>query len=1204
MHLLFCKCKQTQNTLHVINTIVNNKYPLQPSIKMLLGDEFDLSTTVATFARNPAELIEDISLTDVEQLLDNLTDVLAVSPSMINESSNLGSIYYLLSAYNDLDDKSRERLVDIILSGLTTTTQDVQTIISNGETALFKEHKIQLEVYSFLLHWYLIQTEAITVKTLANTRLANTRSGKKSSGDKEAENHLVGILVACFDAITNCLKLSLESISETSSERDVLCGLYLKPIYLFMESDFLIKNNKLKLYMFKAICLAVKTQHQQAAVETSLMQLLTYFEHLPEPLAELAQILYEQYDHFQITEGMIKELSMKQFNSNDSKAPKVIATYLITISQLAPSLLMKNLSRVIKLLESESFTIRCAVIESAGNVLIHEANQGLDEGDSERAMSQINGLLELISERALDVNPFCRCKVLQTFSSVCELDIKLTSHRPMMTTIAVNAIQDKSGHVRRNAIKLLSRLISTHPFGQLHGSQLRLSEWEERLAAVNKEINNVFPASKRDRKSLANDQSVLDLEEPTTVENQSEENNDSHMEGSHLEDAESNQNGNTSAGSDEAEEEDAPPASEVSDELINRLQLTQKYYKEAIEFITKIHVGLQCAELLLFSKNKLEVIDSMDFFVLADAYDIEPARQGIRKMIRLVWSKANNDEQNAIQSHLITCYQSLFFDSPAGLTESEANLVISRNIISLTYGASLAELASLEHLLVLAVEKELLVSRGLIKTLWKIYGYPQNISKSQRRGAIILLGMIAKADSTVATSGMDIILNIGLGERGLEDLGLAKYSCIALQRCVTKDEWKRLPTSNEENSRSNRVPSNHDAIYKLAAFLLSVGDSMEWFGVAEQAVKAINDLCETPSVVFTEIIKVKSRQVFGKSDDIPDRQFGLAQLLFIVGEVALKTMVYLERCEALFKRAKIAAEKAQATLKSEQASSKEEEDDIEMVGGGTTEDDFTEAISYIRERELLFGAKSLLARFGPLVSELCKSGLKTKQSEAVSVASTLCLSKLMCVSAEYCEQNMSTLLSLIENSNSSTIRSNCVLALGDIAVCFNNILDDNTDALYSRLHDDKLVVQRTCLMTLTFLILAGQVKVKGQLGEMAKCLEDDDKDISDLARMFFSELATKDNAIYNGFIDMFSMLAVDQDLSEESLHKIFKFLVSFIDKDKQVKQLSEKLYNRLDKCETEKAWNDVAYVLGLLPHKNEDIAKTIGEGFKYAVKVE
>ena len=86
-------------------------------------------------------------------------------------------------------------------------------------------------------------------------------------------------------------------------------------------------------------------------------------------------------------------------------------------------------------------------------------------------------------------------------------------------------------------------------------------------------------------------------------------------------------------------------------------------------------------------------------------------------------------------------------------------------------------------------------------------------------------------------------------------------------------------------------------------------------------------------------------------------------------------------------------------------------------------------------------------------------------------------------------------------------------------------------------------------MTLTFLILAGQVKVKGQLGEMAKCLEDGDRRIADLAKMFFTELSTKDNAIYNGFYDIFSMLSSDKNpLEEYSLKRILKFLMSFIEK--------------------------------------------------------
>jgi condensin complex subunit 1 len=135
-------------------------------------------------------------------------------------------------------------------------------------------------------------------------------------------------------------------------------------------------------------------------------------------------------------------------------------------------------------------------------------------------------------------------------------------------------------------------------------------------------------------------------------------------------------------------------------------------------------------------------------------------------------------------------------------------------------------------------------------------------------------------------------------------------------------------------------------------------------------------------------------------------------------------------------------------------------------------------------------------------------------------------------------------------------------------------------------------------MTLTFLILAGQVKVKGQLGEMAKCLEDPDERIADLSRMFFMELSTKENAIYNGFIDMFSVLSADEDLPRESLNRILKFLVSFIDKERHVKQLADKLHTRLARVESQKAWDDITFVLGLLPHKNEQIDVAINNGYQ------
>jgi condensin complex subunit 1 len=61
---------------------------------------------------------------------------------------------------------------------------------------------------------------------------------------------------------------------------------------------------------------------------------------------------------------------------------------------------------------------------------------------------------------------------------------------------------------------------------------------------------------------------------------------------------------------------------------------------------------------------------------------------------------------------------------------------------------------------------------------------------------------------------------------------------------------------------------------------------------------------------------------------------------------------------------------------------------------------------------------------------------------------------------------------------------------------------------------------------------------------------------------------------------------------------LYGFLLMMSIQDKHAKQLAEKLAARLARCENERQWNDVAFALGLLQHKNEDIAKLVSEGFK------
>ena len=862
-----------------------------------------------------------------------------------------------------------------------------------------------------------------------------------------------------------------------------------------------------------------------------------------------------------------RELGNKEFNSNDTRGPKSVSAFIIKLSELAPRLIIKQMTLLAKQLDSEvnyyqllpvsilqelmafkAYTLRCAVIEVCGNLISDLSQQ---EEPNENYKTQINAFFDVLEERFLDINPYCRARTIQVLMRICDLDQKFPKRRQAAAELAVRSLEDKSSNVRRNAIKLLSKLVATHPFSVMHGGQLSYKEWNKRLDDVDAELNALRPPETPgfDADDTQGVDSEL-LDEATQIPDES-----------------------PSKAPRMTEEEKAAAIKKAAEqaatsELLTRLQLTRKYYNEALRFIEVLHSGSTVVSQLLSSRNKSEVIEAMDFFVVLDAYRVETARSGIRRMLRLIWTKGNSDEGKGVQTHLIDCYKGLFFDAPDSFSSNDAANYIARNMISLTFGSTPAELTCLEQLLSTMMRAGN-ISEAVIAKLWQVYSVQKkDISRTQRRGSIIVLGMLALADPEVVVKEIEAMLRIGLGSLGRSDLVLAKYTCIALRRMVPGRQAKT------KDIGIPKLANDHSVLTKLATMLEIVSDSKEWYGVAEQAISAIYSLSKHPDLLCSDILRRKTLFVFQPHLQRPSSSHtsnsgdenrpgtaptdgqelkpkpsaaALSQLLYVVGHIAIKQIVHLELCELDFKRRKAEQEKNKTAETVAQKNPGEDNgDELDLIGG-TTEDDFTDAMAHIRERELLYGESSLLAKFGPLVTEICANN-NAYPDRDLQAAATLCMAKLMCVSAEYCEKNLPLLITIMERSEDPIVRSNAVIALGDMAVCFNHLIDENTDFLYRRLNDDEDSVKRTCLMTLTFLILAGQVKVKGQLGEMAKCLEDDDKKIADLARMFFTELATKDNAVYNHFVDMFSLLSAERNLEEAALRRIVKFLIGFVEK--------------------------------------------------------
>jgi len=134
------------------------------------------------------------------------------------------------------------------------------------------------------------------------------------------------------------------------------------------------------------------------------------------------------------------------------------------------------------------------------------------------------------------------------------------------------------------------------------------------------------------------------------------------------------------------------------------------------------------------------------------------------------------------------------------------------------------------------------------------------------------------------------------------------------------------------------------------------------------------------------------------------------------------------------------------------------------------------------------------------------------------------------------------------------------------------------------------MVRKTTIRVLTNLILNDMVKVKGQISELAVCLEDKEAHIRSLTQLFFTELGKKANAIYNVLPDIISHLSdPDTGRSSEEFQSIMKYLFEFVEKDKQAESLVEKLCHRFRATRTDRQWHYLSFCLSLLQYSEKSL---------------
>ncbi|KAF9195978.1 Condensin complex subunit [Haplosporangium sp. Z 11] len=1157
--------------------------------------------------------IEGENQRTLDNILNEIVDSVQEASGNITDNFLFDQIRSFIKHFNTLKKATATKVWDIVLSGFNAEVISTAQDLDINDQDVYMHHREPLEMYGFLIFWIIgITEQRATSRAVAVDKTGKATRGKGVRKETDGADDRISTWTAekqrAMDLMSKCVELPLSKIWTATHEKETFISLFFKPAYQILENKENIKIASLKQRVYKVLCTCIKRHNHEFGARTTILQNLQYWEHTPEPMAELLDMLIKDYDFSQLADSILRDVSAREFDETikDISVPKAFSKFLVKLSELAPKVVLKQMGLLIVHLDGESYIMRQAIVEVIGHLIAYlsEAEQ------TDQVKNQMDKFFELLEERFLDNNSYVRTKVIQIVGTICDLRVKFPKRRQRLTDLVVGRLSDKSFWTRKQAIKTLVRMIETHPYS-MHGGELDLEEWENQYTEVTDELKAMVTNPSRRKAALK----------------KMDNNNDNNMDTDGAErGAETAEDQNQKQDQDDEQDQDKDIELPTDEELL-ALQsskeyvtktLQQRYYADAIRFIHLIHRAVPVMCELLASTTKMEVIEAMEFFVTIHRYKVRVAQDGIRKMVHLVWMKDNGDEAKSVRSRLVECYWQIYLAPDDSLTDKENTALIARNLVSLTYGSTLAELTSLEQLLSaiiadsMAQVSDVTISDEVIEKLWQVYSHHKDIPNPQRRGAIIILGMLAKAKPDIVAQKIETILKIGLGKHGKADLALARYSCVALQRIAGEKKKQKGVIAQD----TVRLPMNHPVFVKLGTLIDHPTTSKNWFAVVEQALNTIYLLGEHPDALCGDIIKARCKTIFNLQESIESSMdqmmvdtpmstmsedptmhaenafvidsWQLSQLLFIVGHVAIKHIVHMEVIEEEFKRRKAAAGNEKKKGKENAA-----EDELDQVVG-TTEDEFGDAMAHIRERELLFGEGSLLQVFGPLIVTICGNNTlysdKTLQSSA-----TLALCKLMCISAEFCEQNLQLLFTILEKSTEPTIRSNIIIALGDMAVCFNNLIDANIAYLYKRLSDSDTAVKKNTLMVLTHLILNGMVKVKGQLGEMAICLVDEDARISDLARLFFTELTSKDNAVYNNMPDIISHMS-NAKIDEESYRKIMRFLFELI-KEKNMESMTEKLCQRFKNTDEPRGWRDIAFCLSMLPFKTEKSFKRLLEGF-------
>jgi len=1151
-------------------------------------------------ARGYEEENENINYLEVEEeRIQRLYTLVRKSGSLPPKSRQrfIRALSTAVNALCSVIENTQARLSDTSFYGSQENSDNIADCSQRSEKASSSSSLLPLFLRdSVNCHLYILFSATSSLETeLKGTLLKNVNKNSEKAKEKKAWQDLREDYASAFHYASLTMSKYRSNLWKCGVPEENLFFLPCRLSYKLLESN----SRRVVDYVLGIISATIEaTSSIPSTIVAALLDLLHSHEHMAPLVAELCKKDKTNRLAIELLReiGRLDFSAVSSFDAGRASGVKNLAPFINELASRDPNVVRANICFILPHLNSEPYYIRSSVAQAIGFLVQRtdasdsddETNIGgptentgneNEEGELQTRDTNEEGelrtrdtneegelrtrdtLFDILTQRVHDISSWTRCAVLKVWMHLVETDSIPIDRFLSVTVLAIDRLQDKTVAVRRAAMKLLTLLLENNPFG----SMLEPTPYDNKIFELKEWLDVNLP------------EKIKEIKEAITESNQ-----------------EVNEFKLFTILSKEVDDESAR---EDGDDSINYPELKAKLValrlaSLAKAFIVEFEDATRVLEGMLFSSTTSDVTEALKFFVQARHFKLPCAITGMRKALALMWSS-----ETKVQEEVLEAFVEVFLAEPGTSGSSLLPMnQIAHNFLVLVASASVSEEASIEEAIGRLVKEER-IPPGVFLILWSI---ASRANGQARSAAMVLISMGVSADPGIVDSAsrLRLLYEAGLGDYTEENTDWA--TCRAASSALKKIGCIQA-TATPGSAKAIIV----DFIIERLVLIVQ-GDwcndvneecTQCWYSAAEQAIDAIFAICHEPESAGAEIILAMETSTLGERSSC--NAIRLSRLFFVIGHIALKLLVYSEALSSSVQRANAAKNLSQQQKADERKKKNKNESNLEDELGVSDEAEAeTELrIAEIAEKEIV--GRGLLGAFGPLLVKVVSNSDGSFSSPLLQQCATLALCKFMCVSYTFCEKHLPLLFNAMAKAptEDSTLRANTIVALGDLAFRFPNAFEPYTPRMYACLRDGSTRVRRHTLMVLTHLILNDMVKVKGQVCEIAMCLEDDESRIRDMSRLLFKELSKRsNNPIYNLLPDMISQLS-KMDIAKEAFRRIMGFLLGFIEKDKQNEMLADKICHRFPTCTTISQKADLAFCLAQLKI-SEKCIKLLNENFK------